>query len=79
PKVLGAAYGMQAGQVSKPIVGENGVYVIEVMRNTEAPIAQNIPDLRRQAISTFRQAIPFELMPSLRENAKIKDNRFTYF
>ncbi|MDX1477884.1 MAG: peptidylprolyl isomerase [Saprospiraceae bacterium] len=79
PKVLGTAYGLPQGQVSAPIIGENGVYVIEVVRKADAPVAQNIPDLRRQAISTFLQAMQFEMMPALREHAKIKDNRYTYF
>ena len=37
PLVVGAAFGLEDGQASKVIDGVKGVYVIEVVKRTDAP------------------------------------------
>ena len=79
PKVMGTAVTMQIGDVSKPIVGRNGVYVIELTKYTPASAAQNMARLRQQGSFTIASAAELELFEALRKNAEIEDNRFTYF
>ncbi len=77
--MIGTAVNMQVGQVSEPIIGLNGVYVIELLKYTPASAAQNIPRLRDQGSFQIASAANRELLPALREKAEIKDNRFTYY
>ena len=79
PKVMGTAVAMQVGDMSKPIIGENGVYVIELTKYTPASAAQNMARLREQGSFNVANAAEIELFEALRKNADIEDNRFTYF
>jgi hypothetical protein len=79
PEVQCHALKMEAGQTSKPILGKNGVYVIQVIDKVDNTIPQNTAQLRRQTTSQMASSADFELMDSLKKNAKIKDNRYTFF
>ena len=79
PLVLGKAMGMNIGDVSEPIIGENGVYVIQIIQKEPPAVATNMAEIRRQAASSIKQAAEFELMSAMKDKAKIKDNRFTYY
>jgi peptidyl-prolyl cis-trans isomerase D len=79
PEVLAAALKLEEGQVSKPIPGRNGVYVIQVISKIESTLPQNLAQLRRQATFQIANSAEFELMDALKKNAKIKDNRYTFF
>ena len=79
PKVMGSAVAMQVGDLSKPIIGNNGVYVIELIKHTPASAAQNLARLREQGTFNVVNAADLELFEALRKNADIQDNRFTYF
>ena len=79
PKVLAAALNMNIGDVSDPIVGENGVYVIRLTDKIEDVTDPNISNLRRQVAATVRSSIPTTLMQSIKDNIKVKDNRYTFY
>ena len=79
PRVIGSAVTMQVGDLSKPIIGSNGVYVIELTKYTPASAAQNLARLREQGSFTIENAADLELFEALRKNADIQDNRSTYF
>jgi peptidyl-prolyl cis-trans isomerase D len=80
PKLVGEAFKLAEGQTSGPIVGNTGVYVLSVLSKTapQAPTA-NIPQLRQQFNATARTRVPNQLMATLREQAKIKDNRSAFY
>jgi|GEM_PF-2543513 len=80
PKVVGRALGMTQGQVSEPIIGTNGVYVIKVDKITEAPDLQdNDINIRRQAMLQAKQGQVYQnLTNGMREAAKIKDTRYLF-
>lgn len=79
PEVLVTALKLETGQKSKPIIGKNGVYVIEVLNKTESTLPQNLAQIRRQTTGQISGAAEFELIPALKKNAKIEDNRYTFF
>jgi len=79
PKVIGTAVNMSVGQTSEPIIGRNGVYVIEIIKYTPASAAQNLPRLRDQGSFQIASAASRELLPALKHKAEIDDNRFTYY
>ncbi len=82
PKMIGAAFATPQGQVSKPIKGKNGVFVVSTTNKNEATAPegytfdseQNISNsqLRRQAQSGVYQAL-YEL-----SDLEDKRNRFRY-
>ncbi len=79
PKILGAAMRMEIGETSNPIIGKNGVYIIQVTKHTPASAAQNIGRLRLQGSFQVANAADFELMDALQSNAKVEDFRFKFY
>lgn len=79
PQVLATAIAMEVGETSGPIVGENGVFVIEVVDKSPAGTTEAMAELRSRAASQIKNAADFELMPALRYNADIEDSRSTYY
>lgn len=79
PKVVGALSGLEMDEPSAPIEGERGVYVIQVFGRTPAPEPANISgDQKQQAILTSGR-VATEAFESLKERAKIQDNRYKFY
>ena len=78
PKVVGMAFTSKAGQVSKPISGNSGVYVIVTKVVTKAPAIQKYDDfiakVKQQAVGNSGR-----FMQALKEDADIKDNRADFY
>lgn len=75
PKVAGAAFGIKEGEVSKPISGNTGIFVISLKSKTAEPTVDDpsflIDQLNTQAVQNITQG----LIPSMINAADIKDNR----
>lgn len=79
PKIIAAASVLPLEQVAKPIMGNNGVYVLEV---TNANIQEQTTDLQvlRARLTTVKESqANFEAYNALRDAANIKDNRAKFF
>ena len=78
PKVVGIAFSSKAGQVSKPIDGNSGVYVIATKVVTKAPAMKKFDDfvakVKQQAVSGSGR-----FMQALKDDADIKDNRADFY
>ncbi len=78
PAVAGAATALESNQVSKPVAGTNGVYVVKVnsvTTGTDQDLAAN--KLKLAASISYRANMyAFE---ALRENAKIVDKRAKFY
>lgn len=79
PKVIGAAFGQNQGDVTAPILGNSGVFVVKTLNKTEAGQANNIAFLRRTISEKNQAGIPSKLMESLKSLFKIKDNRAIFY
>jgi peptidyl-prolyl cis-trans isomerase D len=79
PEVLVTALKLDTGQKSEPILGRNGIFVIEILNKTESTLPSNLAQLRKQLAFQIANSAEFELMPALKKNAKIEDNRYTFF
>ncbi|MFD1062149.1 SurA N-terminal domain-containing protein [Winogradskyella litorisediminis] len=75
PKVVGAAVGLQQGQVSKPIVGNSGVYVIEVTKRNEATKLENYAAILARLNNARKNTVQSKVYTALQESAEIEDNR----
>ncbi|MCB0586901.1 MAG: peptidyl-prolyl cis-trans isomerase, partial [Phaeodactylibacter sp.] len=79
PKVIGTAFTMEQGQVSGPITGKSGVFVVKVIRKPTPGSATNIPQLRRSLSSPVRSQVPAQLIQAMKKNAEIEDNRSRFY
>ncbi len=80
PRVVGTAFFVAKGSVSKPITGNSGIYV--VMPTSEKPNLPAPPDLtlfRRQNSSSASSNVRMNLLPELKKQADIRDNRAKFF
>jgi peptidyl-prolyl cis-trans isomerase D len=78
PAVVGAATAMEQGQVSFPIQGENGVYMIRVNRVEEG---QKMPArmIRQREMQRLQRTAAFEAFTALKEAADIVDKRHKFY
>ena len=74
PKVVGNAFALASGKISAPIEGNTGVYVVLTKSKFKAPAltshAAYVSKLKAQTAGDANRIIP-----ALKENAKIEDNR----
>ncbi len=78
PAIAGAATALEANQVSKPVVGTSGVYVVKVTSVNPGTDQELASAKQRLAASVNYRAntLAFE---ALRENAKIVDKRAKFY
>ncbi|HUR31685.1 MAG TPA: peptidylprolyl isomerase [Saprospiraceae bacterium] len=77
--LIGRISVLPKGEVSGPIVGKNGVYVVEVISRTEASLSTDIAAFRGQVSNTARGSVDTRLMEAVKAAAKLKDNRYTFY
>ncbi len=78
-KAVGTIFGMQAGQVSKPIAGDNGVTVLFVQSFTEPAATTDYSGNIKQLVDQRRSRSEYEVFNALKEKANIEDNRGKFY
>lgn len=78
-RVVGTVFGLQPSKVSKPIEGEQGVYVVSVNKFTEPAPLTNVYKQKQQMNQMLDQRIQGETFQALREKADVKDYRVRFF
>ena len=79
PLVIGTAFGLTEGSVSNVVVGENGVYVVEITKITPATDIPNYQANANQVRTTRTNAIDTDLFNALKEAANIEDYRSVFY
>lgn len=79
PKVVGTAFALKQGQVSKPIEGENGVYIVEVTSTTKAPAMENYKTYAKTLESLKLNRASEEVFNALKNSADIKENLSLFY
>ncbi|GAA0711424.1 peptidylprolyl isomerase [Aquimarina litoralis] len=79
PKVVGAAFALESGQVSEPVVGNNGVYVVEVTKKTPASGLDTYMSYAAQESKTQANAVNTRVFNALKEAADIEDKRANFY
>lgn len=80
PAVIGKAVTLAQGEVSEPVKGQNGVYVVRVTEKTVAPEAE--PDLeqeKQQIAMRYMYSLPYQALNLVEEAAKVTDNRANFY
>lgn len=78
PSVVVSALNMQAGKISDPLKGENGVFVI-VVNSIDQPRNPDVFSSRFRLKYALDSRASYEGYEALKENAKIVDNRIRFF
>ena len=79
PKVIAKAFSLNQGDVSTPVKGVNGVYLLKIENKPAPPSSTNALVLKRSVSNQNISQVSFGLVESLRKNAKIEDNRFRFY
>ncbi|MFD1094166.1 peptidylprolyl isomerase [Salegentibacter chungangensis] len=79
PEVVGAVFGLEKGQMSKPVAGEKGVYVVEVVNKNEAPAMETYKGFADQETMRRRRAAAARAYQALKSKAEIEDNRAKFY
>ena len=79
PEVVGTAFDLAEQSVSKAILGNSGVYVIQPLSKQAASTPNNIPMLRTGLSTTTKSQVNFKIIENLKKRAKIVDKRSELF
>jgi len=79
PDVIGTAFELGAQALSKPIVGESGVFVLEGVRKMDAGAANNIPFLKTNLSTSTKSQVSFKILENMKKRAEISDSRSKFF
>lgn len=78
-KVVGAIFGSSLNKISKPIEGQNGVYVFVVDSFNNPPALNNALKDRQQIAQNLLQRLDTDVFNVLKEKADVKDYRAKFF
>ncbi len=79
PKVLASALSMNVNDVSKPIIGNNGVYLLQVVDKPSVSATANIPQVRKSTSASIQRQVKSKLLQAMKKNVEIEDNRSTFY
>ncbi|MBB6111342.1 peptidyl-prolyl cis-trans isomerase D [Mucilaginibacter lappiensis] len=74
-KVIGSVFGSQPNKLSKPVNGQQGVYVYVVDGFTNPPALSNNVREKQQIAQALMQRAAGQVLDALKDNAIVKDNR----
>ena len=78
-KVIGTVIGMKEGEISEPIVGGNGLYVVKVNKVTPSTTT-DYSNIQREQRSRFNnQILNNAVYSALKDNVKIEDNSILFY
>jgi len=75
PNVVGAVFGLKEGQVSEPIGGNKGVYVVKVVKSTPAIELEDYKSFAKRIQARASNRAQGVLYNALKDNAEIEDHR----
>lgn len=79
PKVVAQAYKTEIGQMTKPVIGNAGVFVVKPTNKPAPAPSANIAQVKVSNQQGLRSLVRTRLMQSLKKNAEITDNRARFF
>lgn len=79
PKLIGTVVTLAVGTTSAPIIGNNGVYVAQVLSRPEENQPANVALIRQSVKMQKSNSLSYQFVESLRKKAKIEDNRSNFY
>lgn len=76
PEVVGSIFsGLKNGAKTIPLKGQQGVYVVQLIKTTKAPATNNYDEEKQQMLSSMRSQLPGGARNAMRKIADVRDNR----
>ena len=79
PKVIGTIFSTKPNQVTKPIIGDNGVTIVMVKSINEGITTKDFSANIKQLADQRKSRSDYELFNALKEKANIEDNRGKFY
>jgi peptidyl-prolyl cis-trans isomerase D len=79
PLAVGIAFSLEKGQRSKPVAGENGVVIIEMLNETIAPALTDYTTYKTQIQQADGNRTSFGIAEAIKEQADIVDKRYKFY
>lgn len=79
PEVQAAAVKLPTEKISKPILGKNGVFVIQVKNISNPPKDLNIINDKDYLLRSYRARVGYQVYEAIKEAANIVDNRANFY
>jgi peptidyl-prolyl cis-trans isomerase D len=80
PRIQGIVFSLATGQISTPIIGNSGVYLVSPLtEKSQTQIPTDLTMFRRQVSSSAVVGVRTNLIKSLIKNAASEDNRARFF
>ncbi len=80
PFIVGASMYLPVDQISKPMIGESGVFVIAVTNRTEPPVEEAVdPAVKARLKYSMESRSNYEAYNALLDAANVQDNRLELF
>jgi len=79
PKVLAAAFSTAVQAVSKPIVGDGAVYILQPLSRQQPGEPTNLSMIKTGVSQSTKSQIDFSLIKNMTKRADITDSRATFF
>ena len=79
PLVIGTAFGLNEGEMSEPISGNTGVYIVKVTKITQATELNSYQAVANRVGKSKENAVNAQLYNALKEAAEIQDNRAVFY
>jgi len=77
-KLIGTIFGSQPNKLSKPVAGQNGVYVFDVDSFTNPPPLTDALRIKQQLGQALMQRADSQIFDALKDKANVKDYRAKY-
>ena len=79
PNVVGAFYGVEKGQLSAPIIGNSGVYVVSPSDLKDSQVPKEYSSLKKQLEAQLQPRANFEVFNALKAMSDVEDNRVKFY
>lgn len=79
PSLTGAVFAYKQGELSKPVKGENGVFIFTVDSFTGPDTPKDIAQDKKSQSMNLGARASYEVFNALKEKAKVEDNRGKFY
>ena len=79
PHAVGLAFSLENGKRSKPVAGENGVAIIELLNKTIAPALTDYSTYKTQLEQGNTNRSSMGVAEAIKENSDIVDERYKFY
>ena len=79
PDVIGTCFSLEQGSISRPIIGNSGVFVVQLKTKTAAEDLSNYAGYKASLLNVTKQNTQSKVAEALRKTFELTDNRSQYY